>query len=154
MSFRDLHLAACRSIAEGLVNLGLLKGSIDSLVERGAHALFFPHGLGHLLGLDVHDMEDLGDLAGYAVGRERGEQFGLNNLRLDRDLKKGMLVTIEPGIYFIPALLNDETLMQEFGDCLSRDAINKFASVKGVRIEDDVLLTDSGGEVLSLEIEK
>src|SRR5690606_22262098 len=84
--YRDIHLAACLTLARGLVDEGVLRGDPQSLVERGAHAIFFPHGVGHLLGLDVHDMEDLGDRAGYAPGRARSPQFGLGYLRLDRDL--------------------------------------------------------------------
>ncbi|MCB0359969.1 MAG: aminopeptidase P N-terminal domain-containing protein, partial [Bdellovibrionales bacterium] len=104
--FRDLHLIACRSLTDGLVQLGILSGDPEELVSRGAHAIFFPHGLGHLIGLDVHDMEDLGDRAGYQDSRIRSEAFGLSFLRLDRDLQEGMAVTFEPGCYIIPALLD------------------------------------------------
>src|SRR5690606_22614068 len=95
--YRDIHLRACLTLAQGLVDERVLRGSPEVLVERGAHALLFPHGIGHLMGLDVHDMEDLGDRAGYAPGRHRSTQFGLAYLRLDRDLEPGMVVTIEPG---------------------------------------------------------
>ena len=104
MRYRDVHLAAARTLIEGLVELGIFAGSVDGLLERGCHALFLPHGIGHLLGLDVHDMEDLGDRAGYAPGRTRAAQFGLSYLRLDRDLLPGMVVTIEPGFYQVPLL--------------------------------------------------
>ncbi|HXE71304.1 MAG TPA: M24 family metallopeptidase, partial [Candidatus Nitrosotenuis sp.] len=147
--FRDVHLEACRVLALGLVEAGLLRGNADSLVERGAHALFFPHGLGHLVGLDVHDMEDLGDLAGYPPGRQRSPQFGLSYLRLDRDLKAGMLVTIEPGFYWIPALLEDPARTAPFADCLNRDRIQEFREVKGIRIEDEYLVTESGSRCLT-----
>lgn len=105
VEYRDLHLLACRTLATGLVDLGLLKGHAEDLVARDVHALFFPHGVGHLLGLDVHDMEDLGDLAGYAPGRQRSDRFGLKFLRLDRPLAANMVVTIEPGFYQVPAIL-------------------------------------------------
>ena len=150
--YRDIHLAAGRIIAQGLVDEGVLRGDIDGLVERGAHALFFVHGLGHLIGLDVHDMEDLGDRAGYAAGRTRSEQFGLGFLRLDRDLVAGMAVTIEPGFYQIPALLEPGSELTKPFDAdgsLNREALAKFSDVRGIRIEDDVLVTDTGYEVLT-----
>jgi Xaa-Pro aminopeptidase len=155
--YRDIHLAAGLVIARGLVDEGILKGDPEGLVERGAHALFFVHGLGHLLGLDVHDMEDLGDQAGYAPGRERSRQFGLSFLRLDRDLQAGMAVTIEPGFYQIPALLEPGSELTKPFDAdgsLNRDALAKFADVRGIRIEDDVLVTASGNEVLTRGIVK
>jgi Xaa-Pro aminopeptidase len=154
--YRDLHLLASRVIAQGLVDLGILRGDPDNLVERGAHALFFPHGLGHLLGLDVHDMEDLGDRAGYGPGRARSGQFGLAYLRLDRDLEPGMLVTIEPGFYNVPAILADERLCGPFDRdrTLDRERLAAFADVRGIRIEDDVLCTEEGSEVLTAAIPK
>jgi Xaa-Pro aminopeptidase len=152
--FRDVHLAAARALSEGLVALGILRGRPDQLVERGVHALFMPHGVGHLLGLDVHDMEDLGDRAGYAPGRAREAQFGLSYLRLDRDLAPGMLVTIEPGFYRIPALLERP---ERVGlDLLDVDLarLAEFGDVRGVRIEDDVLVTEQGHEVLTAALPK
>ncbi|MEQ8964484.1 MAG: M24 family metallopeptidase, partial [Azospirillaceae bacterium] len=122
----DVHLAAARALASGLVELGVLRGDPDELVADGVHALFFPHGVGHLIGLDVHDMEDLGDRAGYAPGRSRSEQFGLAYLRLDRDLEAGMAVTIEPGFYQVPAILEDEARVSVAGDRLNRDALARF----------------------------
>jgi len=153
-SYRDVHLVACHTLCRGLRDEGLFVGDVDGLVERGAHALFFPHGVGHLLGLDVHDMEDLGDRAGYAPGRKRSQQFGLCYLRLDRDLQPGMAVTIEPGIYFVPAILRNEELTAPFGDSLRLDRLAHFADVRGIRIEDDVLVTETGCEVLTAAIPK
>lgn len=150
--FRDVHGAAARAIVEGLVALGIFEGEVDGLIERGAHALFFPHGVGHLLGLDVHDMEDLGDRAGYAPGRARASQFGLSYLRLDRDLEVGMAVTIEPGFYQVPALLAAPERVGLDVRGLRRDRLAAFADVRGIRIEDDVLLTDDGHEVLTAEL--
>ncbi len=154
--YRDLHLRAARVIAEGLVDLGVLRGKPEDLVARGAHALFFPHGLGHLLGLDVHDMEDLGDRAGYAAGRLRSSQFGLSFLRLDRDLEPGMVVTIEPGIYVVPAILEDREICGPFDadGTLNRSALDQLAGVRGIRIEDDVLCTEGAPEVLTKDIPK
>ena len=153
--YREVHLVACRSILSDLVELGILKGDPAELLADGVQALFFPHGIGHLLGLDVHDMEDLGDLAGYEDGRFRSQQFGLNYLRLDRDLRAGMVVTIEPGFYQIPALLGSSSpLLSKVSDRLNRGELAKFADVRGIRIEDDVLVTESGCEVLTRGIPK
>lgn len=152
--YRDVHLTACRVLCAGLVEEGLLSGEVDGLVERGAHALFFPHGVGHLLGLDVHDMEDLGDRAGYARGRSRSSQFGLAYLRLDRDLLPGMAVTIEPGLYFVPHILRHEALTRPFGGDYHPERLAQFADVRGIRIEDDVLVTATGCEVLTYAIPK
>ncbi|MEM7607403.1 MAG: aminopeptidase P family protein [Myxococcota bacterium] len=147
--YRDVHLRACRTLTAGLVELGILRGDPDSLVERGVHALFFPHGVGHLIGLDVHDMEDLGDRAGYDAGFERSEQFGLSFLRLDRTLKPRMAVTIEPGFYQVPAILHDKERCAFAEDAINRDRLAAFADVRGIRIEDDVLVTEGAPEVLT-----
>jgi Xaa-Pro aminopeptidase len=147
--YRDIHLLACSTIAEGLVDLGILKGNAADLVEMDAHALFFPHGVGHLLGLDVHDMEDLGDLAGYEAGRTRSDRFGLGYLRLDRPLRPGMVVTIEPGFYQVPAILNDPIRRETYREVVNWDRLAEFADVRGIRIEDDVLVTSTGAEVLT-----
>jgi Xaa-Pro aminopeptidase len=154
--YRDVHLAAARVLTRGLVELGILSGDVDDLVVRGAHAVLFPHGVGHLLGLDVHDMEDLGDRAGYAPGRTRSDQFGLGYLRLDRDLQPGMVVTIEPGLYRIDALLADERIAEPWvrDGTLSMDALARFADTRGIRIEDDVLCTPTAPRVLTATIPK
>jgi len=154
MRYRSIHEGAARRMLAGLVDLGIFRGSVDGLAERGAHALFFPHGVGHLLGVDVHDMEDLGDRAGYAPGRARPVRFGDCYLRLDRDLKRGMAVTIEPGFYRIPALLEDQELTAPFEADLDRDTLARFSDVRGIRIEDDVLVTDDGAQVLTSHIPK
>jgi len=147
--FLHLHQQALRLLASGLLDLGILRGSVDTLVEVGAASLFCPHGLGHLLGLDVHDMEDLGDLAGYAPGRARSERRGESALRLDRDLAPGMVVTIEPGFYAIPALMADARTDPYLRDHVNFDTLAKFDDVRGIRIEDDVLVADGPAEVLS-----
>lgn len=149
VEYRQLHLLACRLLAAGLVDLGILRGDVDHLVERDAHALFFPHGLGHLLGLDVHDMEDLGDRAGYAPGRQRSDRFGLCFLRLDRPLAPGMVVTIEPGFYQVPAILEPARHSGQYDDAVNWDRLESFGSVRGIRIEDDVLITEGGHRVLT-----
>lgn len=147
--YRDIHLLAATVIAEGLVDLGILKGRAEDLVAMDAHALFFPHGVGHLLGLDVHDMEDLGDLAGYQPGRQRSDRFGLGFLRLDRPLQPGMVVTIEPGFYQVPAILQDPERRLQYQGVVDRDRLTQFSDVRGIRIEDDVLVTVNGSEVLT-----
>lgn len=154
VSYRDVHETAKRVIVEGLRDLGIFRGEVDGLLERGAAAIFFPHGVGHLLGLDVHDMEDLGDRAGYAPGRVRSKAFGDCYLRLDRDLVPGMAVTIEPGFYQVPAILSDEAYTGAVGDDLRRDVLAKFADVRGIRIEDDVVVTDGAPEVLTSAVPK
>ena len=147
--YLNVHVLACQALAAGLVDLGILRGNPIELAADGVVALLFPHGVGHLLGLDVHDMEDLGDRAGYAPGRERAKAFGLRSLRLDRDLEAGMAVTIEPGFYISPAILGDPALTRVARDRLDRKRLEAFADVRGIRIEDDVLVTDSGREVLT-----
>ncbi|MGB5710996.1 MAG: aminopeptidase P family protein [Waterburya sp.] len=152
VEYQDIHLLAAEVIAEGLVDLGILQGNPQDLVAMDAHALFFPHGVGHLLGLDVHDMEDLGDLAGYEAGRSRSDRFGLGYLRLNRPLQSGMLVTIEPGFYQVPAILNNPQFQVKYGDIVNWERLAEFEDVKGIRIEDDILVTDSGSEVLTGEL--
>ena len=154
VEYRDIHLLGCQVLAEGLGDLGILRGKPEDLVEQDIHALFFPHGIGHLLGLDVHDMEDLGDLAGYAPDRHRSDRFGLCYLRLDRPLQAGMVVTIEPGFYQVPSILNPARNPDPDSGFPDPNAINwerlaDFADVRGIRIEDDVLITPTGAEVLS-----
>jgi len=148
-AYRDVHLLASRVIAAGLVDLGILRGDPDELVADDVHAVFFPHGIGHLIGLDVHDMEDLGDRPGYPAGRARSARFGLGFLRLDRTLVPGMAVTIEPGFYQVPAILADPSRVTAFGDRIDRRRLADFADVRGVRIEDDVLITAEGPEILT-----
>ncbi|NEP42449.1 MAG: M24 family metallopeptidase, partial [Okeania sp. SIO2H7] len=152
VEYKDIHLLGCKVIAEGLVDLGILKGKPEDLVETDAHALFFPHGIGHLLGLDVHDMEDLGDLAGYEEGRSRSSRFGLGFLRLNRPLQRGMLITIEPGFYQVPAILNNPDFRSKYDGVVNWDKLEKFADVRGIRIEDDVLVTENGAEILTVEL--
>lgn len=149
VEYENLHLLACRTIAQGLVDLGILQGKVEELVARDVHALFFPHGIGHLLGLDVHDMEDLGDLAGYEEGKQRSSRFGLGYLRLNRPLRPGMLVTIEPGFYQVPFILNNDQVRSEYEDVVNWERLSQFADVRGIRIEDDVLVTAQGHEVLT-----
>lgn len=149
VEYREVHLLAATILARGLADLGILRGNAEDLVAQDAHALFFPHGIGHLLGLDVHDMEDLGDLAGYAPGRQRSDRFGLGYLRLDRPLEANNIVTIEPGFYQVPAIVQDPERRDRYADVVNWDRLAKFADVRGIRIEDDVLVTTDGAEVLT-----
>jgi Xaa-Pro aminopeptidase len=151
---RELHLLAARTITEGLKDLGIMKGNVDRAVAAGAHALFFVHGLGHMIGLDVHDMEDLGDIVGYEEGEERSDQFGLAYLRLARKLEPGFVITIEPGIYFIAALLERWHGEGRHKGYIRYEKLDDFCGLGGVRIEDDVLITDTGSRVLGPPIPK
>ncbi len=151
---RDVHLTAARTIASGLREIGLMRGDVDEAVAAGAHALFFPHGIGHMLGLDVHDMEDLGDVVGYPEGEARSTQFGLNFLRLAKRLEPGFVITIEPGVYFIPALIDRWRREGRHAEFIRYDRVQAFRSFGGVRIEDDVLITEDGSRVLGPPIPK
>jgi len=152
--YRDVHLVAMKVIAAGLASIGVLRGDIDERVADGSVALFFPHGVGHLLGLDVHDMEDLGDRAGYARGRSRSTAPGVRYLRLDRDLEPGMGFTIEPGIYFVPAILDAPEARRNFADRVDFAVVDRIRTIRGVRIEDDVVLHADRTEVLTRGIPK
>ena len=151
---RELHFIAARTIASGLKDLGLMQGDVEAAVEAGAHALFYPHGIGHMLGQDVHDMEDLGDIVGYPEGEERSSQFGLAFLRLARELAAGWVITVEPGIYFIPALIDAWQSEGRHRDFLCYSKIEAFRSFGGIRIEDDIVITDDGCRVLGPGIPK
>ncbi len=149
----DVHRASARVIAEGLINLGLMKGNPDEAVANGAHALFFPHGLGHMMGLDVHDMEDLGEnFVGYDDEISRADQFGIAYLRLGRRLQKGFVITVEPGIYFIPALIQkwkSEKINESF---INYPAVEAYIGFGGIRIEDDILITENGSRIIGKRV--
>ena len=154
-SFRDVHLTSARVLTEHLIDLGLMSGPADDAVEAGAHALFFPHGLGHMLGLDVHDMEGLGEsFVGYPGDLERSDQFGLNALRLARTLEPGHVVTVEPGCYFIPQLIGQWRENDTHADFINYDTVNDFVGLGGIRIEDDIHITASGPEIIGPPIAK
>jgi Xaa-Pro aminopeptidase len=153
--YKDIHLAAAKTIAVGLKGLGLMTGDMDEAVSRGAHALFFPHGLGHMIGLDVHDMENLGEKnVGYDKTVERSDQFGLAYLRLAKALRPGYVLTVEPGCYFIPALIDKWKAESKHLDFIAYDKLEKYRDFGGVRIEDDVLVTKDGRRVLGKPIPK
>jgi len=153
--FRNIHINSARTITEGLKELGLMKGDIDKAVTAGAHTLFYPHGLGHMLGLDVHDMEGLGeDYVGYDSSVKRSTQFGTAYLRLAKKLKTGYILTIEPGIYFIPVLIDKWKAEKLFREFINYDKVEKYRDFGGIRIEDNVLVTDKGHRVLGKPIPK
>jgi Xaa-Pro aminopeptidase len=153
--YKDVHLGAARSFVTDLTAMGLMKGNPDEAVAAGAHALFFPHGLGHMMGMDVHDMENLGeDIVGYGPGYERSTQFGLNYLRMARPLEPGFVLTVEPGLYFIPALIDQWKSENKNDAFLNYAEIEKFKDAHGCRVEDDVIVTATGGRVLGPPIPK
>ncbi len=155
VSYRDIHLKSAAVLVDRLKNLGLMKGSTAEAVAAGAHALFFPHGLGHMLGLDVHDMENLGEVhVGYDDKTRRSQQFGLAYLRLARKLEPGHVLTVEPGIYFIPALIDQWRNENRHAAFIRYDKVEKFRCFGGMRIEDDVLVTPRGCRVLGPPIPK
>lgn len=155
VAFRDVHLLAARELAAAFVDLGLLRGDPEEIVATGAHALFFPHGLGHMLGLDVHDGEAIGEeIVGYGEGYERSDQFGLSALRLAKELRAGWVVTVEPGAYFIPPLVRQWRAEGRHEAFIDYDEVDGWLDFGGVRIEDDVLVTDSGHRVLGPPIAK
>ena len=153
--YRDIHLQTARVIVGGLKALGLMKGDVEEAVLQGAHALFFPHGLGHMLGLDVHDMENLGEnFIGYDEGIQRSAQFGLAYLRMAKELRAGHVMTVEPGIYFIPALIDKWGKDNKFRDFIAYEKLARYRNFGGIRIEDDVLITKDGRRLLGRLIPK
>lgn len=153
--YREMHMLAASRIVEGLKGIGLMKGNTEDAVQAGAHTLFFPHGLGHMLGMDVHDMEGLGEnYVGYDETTKRAEQFGTAYLRLGKALKPGFVLTVEPGCYFIPALIDKFRSEGKFRDFVNYDKVETYKDFGGIRIEDDVLVTDTGYRVLGKPIPK
>lgn len=151
----DVHLTAAKIIAAGLSQLGLMKGDLNAAVKAGAHALFMPHGLGHMMGLDVHDMENLGeDYVGYDNTVKRSDQFGLSYLRLGKELKPGYVFTCEPGIYFIPELIDLWKSKKKFKNYIDYDRVEEYRDFGGIRIEDNILVTQTGYKVLGRPIPK
>lgn len=149
ITYSSVHQAASRVMAQGLADLGLLKGDVDEIVAAGAHSLFMPHGLGHNMGMDVHDMEDLGEnYVGYDDTYKRSTQFGLGSLRMGKMLEKGHVVTVEPGIYFIPALIEQWKREGTNAQFINFGALEQYYTFGGIRLEDDILITDNGSRLL------
>ncbi len=153
VTYQSIHLLASRVIAQGLKDLGLMKGDVDEAVKAGAHAMFFPHGLGHMMGLDVHDMEDLGQIyVGYDDETRPIDQFGTAYLRLGRKLEENFVITNEPGIYFIPALIDKWKAESTNHDFINFDKVNEYRDFGGIRLEDDILITDVGCRMLGKRV--
>ncbi len=155
VSYKKIHLKAAKTITQGLKDLGLMKGNVNDAVANGAHAMFFPHGLGHMMGLDVHDMENLGEtLVGYEKNAKRSSQFGLAYLRLARELKPGFVLTVEPGIYFIPQLIDkwqNEKINSRF---INFKKVNEYRKFGGIRIKNNILVKRNSHKVLGKPIPK
>jgi Xaa-Pro aminopeptidase len=148
-TYLSVHLAAAEVIASGLKEIGLMKGDVKEAVSNGAQALFMPHGLGHMLGLDVHDMEDLGQIyVGYDDETRPVDQFGTAYLRMGRKLQPGFVITNEPGIYFIPALIEKWKAEKINSDFINFDRLESYLDFGGIRLEDDILVTENGCEII------
>lgn len=155
VAYRDVHLNANRILLEGLSALGLVNGDLDTMVNEGVGGLFMPHGLGHAIGLDVHDMEDLGEqYVGYREGLERSTQLGLKSLRLAKEVETGNVLTVEPGCYFIPELLRKYRSEGIFTQYVNYARLENYMDFGGVRIEDNVVITQNGHEILGEPIPK
>lgn len=154
INYKEVHLEVCKVLTRGMIKRGLMRGDVEKAVEAGAHAIFMPHGLGHMLGLDVHDMEGLGeDYVGYEEF-PRDMQFGLKSLRLARELKPGFIFTVEPGIYFIPELIKRWKKAEKFTEFLNYDIIEKYIDFGGMRYEGDFLITETGARRLGEKMPK
>jgi Xaa-Pro aminopeptidase len=150
IKFKDIHLLACKKLTEGLKEIGLMKGDAEEAVSQGAHEMFFQCGLGHMLGLDTHDMENMGKkyLFGYSDQLTKSPEFGIKALRLGKALESGFVLTIEPGIYFIPELIDRWKAENKFHDFINYAELEKYRDFGGIRIEEDLLITDNGSRLL------
>ncbi len=155
VAYRDIHFMAAETIIKGLIKVGIMKGDAKKAAQAEAHTLFMPHGLGHMMGLDVHDMEGLGEtLVGYDEETIRSENFGTAYLRLGKKLKPGFVLTVEPGCYFIPALIDQWKAENKHAEFINYDVLDTYRDFGGIRIEDDILVTETGYKVLGKPIPK
>jgi len=153
--FRDVHLFACGKLVEGLQQLGLMKGDIKEAVLQGAHALFFPCGLGHMMGLDTHDMENLGEnFIGYNDTIKKSAQFGLKSLRLGKPLEEGFVITVEPGLYFNPDLIDEWAAEKKFLSFINYSKLEEYKKLSGIRVEEDFLITRDSKQLLGKKLAK
>ena len=153
--YYDMHMLAAKTMVIALKEIGMMKGDVDKAVAAGAHTLFFPHGLGHMMGMDVHDLESLGEnYVGYDETISRASEFGTAYLRLAKTLKPGFVLTVEPGCYFIPALIDQFRNEGKYFEYVNYDLVETYKDFGGVRIEDDVLITETGCKVLGKPIPK
>ncbi|MDX5422266.1 MAG: aminopeptidase P family protein [Hymenobacteraceae bacterium] len=155
MLFKDVHLLACRKLTDGLKQVGLMQGDTEEAVQAGAHTMFFQCGLGHMMGMDVHDMENLGEqYVGYTPEMRKSTEFGLKSLRLGRALEPGFVVTVEPGIYIIPELIDmrrNDKVAQRF---INFELLDSYRDFGGIRIEDDLLITEGDSRILGEPLER
>jgi Xaa-Pro aminopeptidase len=152
IAFEEVYNISARVMVEGLKQIGLMKGDAYEVVSEGAHALFYPHGLGHMMGLDVHDMENLGEVyVGYG-GKPKSEQFGRRSLRLARDLEVGFVHTIEPGVYFIPELIDQWKAENKLSQFINYEPVETYKDFGGIRNEEDYLITETGARLLGKRI--
>lgn len=155
VKFKEVHLTACKVLVEGLKDLGLMKGNLDDAVREGAHTLFFQCGLGHMMGMDVHDMENLGEqYVGYTDEEPKSTEFGLKSLRLGRELEEGFVVTVEPGIYLIPELIQLREEQGRYTDFVNYRKVESLQQAGGYRVEDDFLITERGSRLLGDPVPK
>jgi len=155
VEFRSIHRLACEILTSGLKELGLVRGNVEAAVHAGTHALFFPCGVGHMMGLDVHDMEGLGeDYVGYTDTIRRNPAFGWRSLRLAKALEPGFVVTVEPGLYFIPELIEQWKAEKRCSEFINYDTVDRYRDFGGIRLEDDVLVVKDGHRVLGKAIPK
>lgn len=153
--FKDIHLLAGAKIFEGLKAVGITKGDTESAVAAGAHTMFFQCGLGHMMGMDVHDMEDLGEqYVGYTPDMPKSKEFGLKSLRLGKALEKGNVVTVEPGIYIIPQLIDLWKKENKYDSFINYSELEKFKDFGGIRVEEDFLITENGAQLLGIDVPK
>jgi Xaa-Pro aminopeptidase len=153
--YLDVHLTCAKVIVEGMKSLGIMKGDTDEAVQAGAHALVFQCGTGHMMGLDVHDMENLGEqYVGYDDKLQKSTQFGLCYLRLGKELKPGYVLTVEPGIYFIPTLIDKWKSEKMHSQFINYDEVEKFRNFGGLRAEDDFVITEDGARLLGPKVPK
>jgi Xaa-Pro aminopeptidase/Xaa-Pro dipeptidase len=146
--YKEVHLEVCKVLTKGMIEKGLMTGEVEEIVSKGAHALFMPHGLGHMIGLDVHDMENFGEeLVGYG-GESKSTQFGLSSLRLGRMLEEGFVFTVEPGIYFIPQLIKKWRDEKKFVEFINYEKVEEYIDFGGMRYEGDYVITSNGARLL------
>ncbi|SMD34440.1 Xaa-Pro aminopeptidase [Reichenbachiella faecimaris] len=153
--YKDVHLLACVELAKGLTEVGLMKGNPEEAVAAGAHTMFFQCGLGHMMGMDVHDMENLGEpLVGYSDTLKKSTEFGLKSLRLGKELEAGFVITVEPGIYIIPELIDQWKAENKYAEFLNYDKLESYKSFGGIRIEEDFVITENGADLLGKPVAK
>jgi Xaa-Pro aminopeptidase len=153
--FRDVHAGACEKLVEGLTAMGIMKGNAAEAVAAGAHTLFFQCGLGHMMGMDVHDMEDLGEqYVGYSDDLQKSKEFGWKSLRLGRAVEPGYVLTVEPGVYVIPTLIDQWAAEKKHTNFINYKALETFRNFSGIRIEDNFLVTADGNRKLGKYLPK